>query len=461
MKAVLGGRSLGLIGLALALALVLTGRAAAAVPAGYKVRAIGDSVTAAFGYCGTNDTVCGGPQDSLMSVLQLPSCLSGPLDDRCSSNFGNPTGVGSRVSWALQFAQAEGVRDFDNFAVQGSTPADWDAGGQLNSTLQQVVGANPNLTLLTLGANPILGQFAYGGALPCILLGTNAQVRQCAVQLLAQNNTVAHLQNVYTTLIQNTQTHVVVLLYHNPIPLLAAALSLRHKVAIVLQEINNAVNQAATTTGSQFPGRITVLTPGSSPWSYGHQCTAVQAVLVYQWLKSGGQNGLAPWDVSTPWVLSSDSCIHPTIAGYQQFAASLIGWFGTQSVGRLPGAPRPPSPLLRVSYRSVQIGSARPRMRLTLGRASRVSISAGADRCLAQEIAKPRACARGGSANRVRLRPLRAFSARAGASTLTLSLGQGYFLLRVTATARGVRETQDLELIHVTRRRLLGAIHPR
>jgi lysophospholipase L1-like esterase len=455
MKAVLRGWSRGII--AVAVVLVFAAPAAAAAPAGYTVRAIGDSVTAGFGYCGTNDTVCGGPQDSLMSVLALPACASGPLVDQCSSNFDNPTGVGSRVSWALQFAQAEGIQNFDNFAVQGSTPADWDTGGQLNGTLQQVAQANPNLTLMTLGANPILGQFAYGGALPCILLGTDTQVRQCANQLLAQNDTVAHLQNVYTTLIQNTQTHVVVLLYHNPVPLLAAALSLRHKVAIVLQQINDAVTQAATTVGAQFPGRITVLTPGSSPWSYGHQCTPVQALLVYEWLKSDGQHGLAPRDVSTPWVLTNDSCIHPTIAGYQQFTASLTNWFESQGPGRQLGALLPLRPLLQLSYRSVQIGSGRPRIQLTLGHAARVTIAVGSDRCLQQQIKKPRACGKG-SANRVRLRPVTAFRGRAGARTVTLPVGQGYFQVQVTATARRGRQTQTLELVQLTRRSLLVSL---
>jgi lysophospholipase L1-like esterase len=454
MKAVLGGWSLGAI--ALAVALAFAAPAAAAVPAGYKVRAIGDSVTAGFGYCGTNDTVCGGPQDSLMSITSLPACASGALvDNNCSSNLNNPTGVGSRVSWALQFAQAEGVQNFDNFAVQGSTPADWDAGGQLNSTLQQVVQANPNLTLMTLGANPILGQFAYGGALPCILLGTNAEVLQCANTLLAQNNTVAHLESVYTTLIQNTQTHVVVLQYHNPIPVLAEALSLRGKVRIVLQAINNAVSQAASTVGSRFPGRITVLSPLFSPWGYGHQCTPVQVLLVYEWLTSDGAHGLAPWNVSTPWVLTNDSCIHPSIAGYQQFAASVINWYQSQTPGPDLGAP-PPRPLLQVSYQSLQIGSGRTRIKLTLGRTARVTIAAGRDRCLQQQIAKPRACAKG--ANRVRLRQIKAFRDPAGTQSVTLPIAQGYFQVKVTATSGSGRQSQTLELVHLTRRGLLASL---
>ena len=115
-----------------------------------------------------------------------------------------------------------------------------------------------------------------------------------------------------------------------------------------------------------------MLTPAFYPWSDGHQCTAVQTVLLYDWLKSGGKEGLAPWEVSTPWVLTNDSCIHPSIAGYQQFAASLMNWLDTQGPGQSPTSPAPARPLLQVSYRSVQIGTGPARVRLAVtGRSCR------------------------------------------------------------------------------------------
>jgi hypothetical protein len=444
--------------LAVVAALLFAGPAGAAAPPGYKVRAIGDSVTSGFGYCGSGDTVCDGPQDSVMSILRLIPCISGPLDDSCSSNFGNPTGIGSRVSWALQFARGEGVQDFDNFAVQGSTPADWDTGGQLNGQLSRVVAANPNLTLMTLGANPILGEFAHGGALACILFGTNMQVQQCASQLLSQNQTTAHLENVYATLLSGSSTHVVVFRYHNPIPLLAAALSLRPKVAIVLRQIDQAVSHAVTATQARFPGRITMLAPAFSPWGLNHQCTVVQALLVLEWLDSHGQQGLAPSATSTPWVLSGDSCIHPTIAGYQQFVAPLVTWFGSGGSGQLPTLTAPRVPLLRVIYKAVQIGRAHPQIKLVLGKAARVIISVGADRCLQREITNPQACNHG--SNRIHSPKVISRQLRAGSHSLTLPLGTGYYSVGVTATASGgEREGEALELVDQSKSGLLAPLH--
>ncbi len=399
--------------LAVFVALAAAGRAAAAVPPGYSVWAIGDSVTSGFGYCGTNDTVCGGPQDSLMSPLNLFACVSPPLDDKCSSNYDNPTGLGSQVSWALQFVQAEGIKDFENYAVQGSTPADWDTGGQLNSRLAQLVAANPNLVLMTLGANPILSEFYRGTYLPCIVFGTNEQVRTCARQALAANDTVAHLKNVYASVLSSTQARIVVFRYHDPVPLVAALLAIQPKVEIVLREIDDAVSQAVSATQTRFPGRIAFLRPADSPWPLDHQCTAVQALAVLEWLFSHEQHGLAPWDVSTPWVISGDTCIHPSIAGYTQFAAPLIAWFDSGGSGLPPSAADPPPPLLRVNYRPIQIGPGHPRVEIKLAQPARLTIRVGRDACLQEEVDHRRACS-GGRSTAIHLHHLMSLQGHAG-----------------------------------------------
>src|SRR5207248_8709539 len=121
-----------------------------------------------------------------------------------------------------------------------------------------------------------------------------------------------------------SKNHVVALLYHNPVPSVDAALGLRPKVAILMQEINAMVQRAAAATQSRFPGRMTLLTPASSPWGLEHQCTPVQALMVAEWFRSFGRSGLSPRHTSTPWVLSNDICTHPTIAGYQQFSGPVI-----------------------------------------------------------------------------------------------------------------------------------------
>jgi len=431
----------------------------ATAPAGYKVRAIGDSVTAGFGYCGTGDSHCGSSQDTQWSTVRLPVCASGPHDDRCSSNFGNPTAAGSNVSWTAQFAHREGVQDFGNLAVSGSTPTDWDSGGQFNSRLDQVVGDKPNLTLMTLGANPILKQFTTGSGVPCILFGSADQVGACARRVLADNQSQQHLQNVYSRLLSVPQNHVVVLLYHNPVPTAAAALNLRPKVAILMQQINEMVQRAVSTTVAQFPGRITVLNPGSSPWGLDHQCTPVQALMVSEWYASLGRHGLSPRKTSTPWVLSNDLCTHPTIAGYEQFVASVIAWFQSRPGAAIDTAVAgAPPPLLRVSYQAVQISSGHPPIEIVLSEPAHVVVRISSDRCLEEEITHPKACEDASRTHPPSRRPrVVAFQGHAGAQKLVLPVGDGFYDVSVTATGRdGRRETQTVQLIDDTKQALLA-----
>ena len=94
----------------------------------FTMRAIGDSITAGFGFFGDG---------SAMGGLQLPFCIPpDSLNDRCSSNSSNgPSsggppawssdfGYGNGVAWSAQFAQANGIASsaFENRAVSGSAP---------------------------------------------------------------------------------------------------------------------------------------------------------------------------------------------------------------------------------------------------------------------------------------------------------------------------------------------------
>ncbi len=262
--------------------------ASALAPAGYRVVAIGDSVTAGFGYCGTADSEYGAQQDQQFSLTSLFGCASGPLDDRCSSNYNNPLGTNSSVSWALQFARREGITDFRNSAIQGSTPEDW-AGGQLDGVLGLVRNLNQDLILMTLGANPILSQFARGIGLPCLALGSVEDVRSCASALLAYYHQQQHLETLYGRLLSLApRAHIVTFLYHTPIPYPAAQIANRPKVVELLQVVNENVHRAVQSTQARYPGRITVLTPDHSPWPLQHQCSSVQALMGAEWFFTFG-----------------------------------------------------------------------------------------------------------------------------------------------------------------------------
>ena len=92
-----------------------------------KLAAFGDSVTAGFG---TADRSCG--------VFAS--------EERCEAR---------RQSYAAVYARRNGIEDDEwrNFAESGSSPADW----LRNRKLDPLVASDPDLTFVTLGANPLVG----------------------------------------------------------------------------------------------------------------------------------------------------------------------------------------------------------------------------------------------------------------------------------------------------------------
>jgi len=134
---------------------------------GTVVRALGDSVTAGFGYY---------DDGSLMEFSSLLSCKpgAGAYNDACSSNSTNTSnegtvvdyapdfGLANNVSWAAQWANSHGVTNYANYAVSGSEPSDWAPGGQFYPTTKQIESENPDYLLMTVGANPLLSDMLFG-----------------------------------------------------------------------------------------------------------------------------------------------------------------------------------------------------------------------------------------------------------------------------------------------------------
>ena len=116
----------------------------------WRMRAIGDSVTAGFGYLGNGD---------LMPLSDLLSCKpAAVVSNRCSSNsnagpdyaglpiWSTDFGLANDVSWAAQFANTwqggghiTAPEMFQNLAVTGSAPSDWLPGGILHDKLEAIV----------------------------------------------------------------------------------------------------------------------------------------------------------------------------------------------------------------------------------------------------------------------------------------------------------------------------------
>ena len=138
---------------------------------------IGDSVTAGFGYCGTE----GGSNSSGITCSpnhpfadawtfgdnSLKKCTPPePPNDRCSNNNDKgkpwtapawtpgPTAPTVAYSYVIAREQAGTAKaSIYNWAVTGSTPAEWDTNGILHAHLRAIQNS---YVVMTLGANPLL-----------------------------------------------------------------------------------------------------------------------------------------------------------------------------------------------------------------------------------------------------------------------------------------------------------------
>lgn len=187
---------------ALVLAVLAVGglfSAASASAAAPTVYFIGDSVTAGFGFCGTE----GGSNSAHITCRvngefanswyfgdnSLSDCtpLSPPMapNDRCSNNNdrGNPWNAGPwkpgpaapTVAYPFVIARDQSSRapaQVTDWAVTGSTPADWDTGGSFHPQLTRI---KDSFVVMTLGANPLLSDY-----LKIELSGYPATVGKCA-----------------------------------------------------------------------------------------------------------------------------------------------------------------------------------------------------------------------------------------------------------------------------------------
>lgn len=309
--------------------MAITSGAAAKVPAGqpFVLRAIGDSVTAGFGYCGLADPSCPDGRGQPYSLSEQTECRGGNYDDRCSSNKGDNTahlpgtdGVPA-ISWAAQFAVREDIPNFINYAVTGSRSDQWDDNTphgfyDFNTLMQDVLNAHPDLTLMTLGANPVLHEFySSPRAIACVLLLSIDAVKRCAARELEKVHSKEHLEHVYERLLSVPTNHVIVLGYHTPHPAVHQSIFGRlidfylpryAEVQAIIAEINATVHQAVAAVASKGDNHLRIHFLSMEPWpAEEHQCLDTR---------------------HEPWVISWDFCIHPTEAGYRQFVHRLISF---------------------------------------------------------------------------------------------------------------------------------------
>lgn len=328
----------------------------------WRMRAIGDSVTAGFGYFGDG---------SLMPVDDLLDCKpAAVVSNRCSSNSDAPPsydgppvwspdfGLANDVSWAAQFAndwQGGGhitaPQMFQNRAVTGSAPSDWLPGGILHPQLEAIVAEDPELVVMTLGANPLLSDLLLtADGEECSFEETVAELQACVQEFFDQVDLSARLEQVYTAVLQAPHTRVVAFQYHLAIPALNlfSVWQLEAMTAAFNQQIADAVtNTKAKVAPSQaerlylieaqidpadpVPTELPRFNTGLPPsvhdsWSGVYDCGGLFDVdgPTHQSDVTQDLYELDPdFCDGPPWIIDADSGIHPNRDGYAQFAAAL------------------------------------------------------------------------------------------------------------------------------------------
>ncbi len=316
-----------------------------AAAADVSVRALGDSVTAGFGYYSN-----GAPM-TIGRLLECRPAASG-YNDACSSNSLNTTsakgkleyapdfGLADDISWPAQWANEYGLTDYANYAVSGSEPSDWAPGGELHVTTERIEAEDPDYVLMTVGANPLLSDMLFGADnMGCAV---DADVfggyRECIEAAFAEVHLQADLKSLYADLVRHTGATIYLMQYHLSVPSTALAYS-----AGQIAEMDKLLNrEIAAVAAAVSPQRLQVVSPphfdvgvdispvypsrfSCSELGYEVDGPSVQSNPTQDELEvlhplsfCAGPAGGGP-----PWVIGGDTGIHPSATGYTQMASQV------------------------------------------------------------------------------------------------------------------------------------------
>jgi lysophospholipase L1-like esterase len=343
----------------------------------WRMRAIGDSVTAGFGYYGDGRPMLAG---------SLLSCKPGDVvTNRCSSNSdarggytGPPEwsadfGLANNVSWAAKFAnglqgggRVTAPDMFQNRAVTGSAPSDWLSGGILGEHLSAVVAENPDLIAFTIGANPLLSEILLTtGGEECAFTTTVAALEACIQPFFENEALLPRLQQFYTAVLEAPDSTVVTFQYPLAVP--SANLFSTWQIEAMMDYFNAQIATAVANTKAALPGQAKRLVlikaqidpaqptpqtlprfnlglqPNGQSWTGPYNCGRLINDFV-----DGPSHQSTPTQTEfqltsplqycsgPPWIIGADSGIHPNKVGYAQFVKPLSN---VVSVPPLP--PRP------------------------------------------------------------------------------------------------------------------------
>ncbi len=340
---------------------------------------IGDSVTAGFGYCGTeggsnSSGITCSPNHPFANAWKfgnnsLSDCTPPePPNDRCSNNNdkGRPWNAAAwrpgptapTVAYSYVIAREQGgaaKAPIYNWAVTGSTPAQWDTNGIFHAHLSAI---KKSYVVITLGANPLLSYYLKVKAVGISLLngkcadstvvgnfftgykaaqlnGGQYGALKCFNSEWSSLHQTQHLVNVYKALIQQGN-HILVIGYppvcpwsfgnFQPEANLSAGPAKGHpcptqkypewhgprgrkisqfQQALALSDDANSKIKAAVAqaAASASPGQkvIAYTSPDKAAWEQ-HE----------------------PWS-SDPWVFKNDTWVHPSVGGHEALARTVLG----------------------------------------------------------------------------------------------------------------------------------------
>lgn len=307
-----------------------------------RIRAIGDSVTAGFGYYGTGGWM--GPLEFFDHCRPAPA----NFNDACSSNSSSKEsvegpvkyllpdyGLARNVSWVAQWANEHGISDFQNLAVSGSEPKNWMPGGTYYPTLQKMEAEKPDYIMLTLGANPMLSKLLLDPSeWWCAQVGGLEKFEQCIAESFAEVELRQRLKAVYSDLLSSTPATIYVMQYHLSIP--SVAIERTVEIARANQMLNEEI---AAVVGEAKTSRLKLVTPPhfnvgielAKVYPAGPECPpadgpSVQAEVTQIELRIGHLLSFCPGpevEGEPNWVIGSDTGIHPSVTGYSHMAAAV------------------------------------------------------------------------------------------------------------------------------------------
>jgi lysophospholipase L1-like esterase len=313
--------------------------------AGIVVRAMGDSVTAGFGYYGNGE-------EWPLPALLVCRPAGPPYNDACSSNSEVVTnsskafeyvpdyGLANNVSWAAQWANKFGITNYENLAISGSEPKEWAPGGILHGTTAQIESEDPDYVLMTVGANPLLSEVLFGKdnmgcAIYSDIFGNFAE---CVETAFAKVELQTNLRKLYTDLVEHTQATVLLMEYPLTVPSSAIAYT-STQIAQMGQLLNREIDRVAQEVN---PQRLLLVAPP-------HFNVGISVEPVYPSTYTCSREGyrvdgpsvqseptqdeleilhpftfcLGPSPPGPNWVISGDTGIHPSATGYEQMASQL------------------------------------------------------------------------------------------------------------------------------------------